>query len=210
MRLCECGCGAAIAEARYPSWQRRYVQGHNRRKPPVIGPPCACGCGEPVTVHDGRPRTYVYGHWSRMPRRPLAERFAEKVVPATDLSPNGMAGCLLWRKPGTNGYGAIFVERGVQKPAHVVAWLLAGRAIPDGLELDHLCRRRSCVNVDHLEAVTGAENVRRGANAKLTLDQVEEIRSLVAQGWRRSDIAAAYGVSGTLIYLIRTGKAWAA
>lgn len=34
--------------------------------------------------------------------------------------------------------------------------------IPEGLELDHLCRRPACVNPDHLEAVTHQENVARG------------------------------------------------
>ncbi len=34
--------------------------------------------------------------------------------------------------------------------------------IPEGLELDHLCRVRHCVNPDHLEAVTHRENIRRG------------------------------------------------
>ena len=35
--------------------------------------------------------------------------------------------------------------------------------IPDGLQLDHLCRNRKCVRPDHLDAVTGRENVLRGA-----------------------------------------------
>jgi len=34
--------------------------------------------------------------------------------------------------------------------------------VPDGLELDHLCRVRSCCNPDHLEPVTHKENIRRG------------------------------------------------
>lgn len=34
--------------------------------------------------------------------------------------------------------------------------------VPDGLELDHLCRVRNCVRPDHLEAVTHQENMRRG------------------------------------------------
>ena len=43
--------------------------------------------------------------------------------------------------------------------AHRVAWMLhTQRHIPDGLVIDHLCYNKSCVNPDHLEAVTDSEN----------------------------------------------------
>lgn len=45
--------------------------------------------------------------------------------------------------------------------AHIVAWTAAKGAIADGLELDHLCRRRHCVALHHLEAITRSENERR-------------------------------------------------
>lgn len=35
-------------------------------------------------------------------------------------------------------------------------------SIPEGLQIDHLCRVRHCVNPDHLEAVTSRENTLRG------------------------------------------------
>lgn len=46
--------------------------------------------------------------------------------------------------------------------AHRVAYEDQRGPIPDGLELDHLCRNTSCVNPDHLEPVTRRENILRG------------------------------------------------
>lgn len=51
---------------------------------------------------------------------------------------------------------------GERKVVHRIAYELLVGPIPDGLQLDHLCRVRNCVNPDHLEPVTGQENMRRG------------------------------------------------
>lgn len=82
------------------------------------------------------------------------ERFAEKWVADEN-------GCHVWTagKAG-NGYGSFWLGR--TRLAHRVAWEWAKGHIPDGRQLDHLCRNRSCVNVDHLEPVTCRENVLRG------------------------------------------------
>jgi len=45
---------------------------------------------------------------------------------------------------------------------HRVAYERKHGPIPDGLTIDHLCRRRNCLNADHLEPVTQMENVMRG------------------------------------------------
>jgi hypothetical protein len=47
--------------------------------------------------------------------------------------------------------------------AHIVAWVAVNGAVPEGMVLDHLCRRRNCRAVHHLEAVTQGENEKRKA-----------------------------------------------
>lgn len=92
-----------------------------------------------------------------MKRLPLAERIAAK----TELDPQ--TGC--WNWTGllglTGGYGRISInDRDVY--VHRAAWELANGPVPEGFELDHLCRNRACVNLSHLEVVTRRENVHRG------------------------------------------------
>ena len=69
-----------------------------------------------------------------------------------------MTPCINWTGAlDRDGYGR--TRRGL---AHRVAYERQRGPIPDGLTIDHLCRNRSCVNVDHLEVVSRRENTMRG------------------------------------------------
>lgn len=71
--------------------------------------------------------------------------------------------------------------------------------------------RGACVNADHMEVVTCAENSRRGDNAKLTYADVAEIRRLLAEGGLlQREIAARFGVTRTAVNDINCGRTWAA
>lgn len=73
-------------------------------------------------------------------------------------------GCWMWQRTTAGGYGQLMID-GVKRPAHVVFWERENGPVPEGLELDHLCRRPLCVRPSHCEAVTHAENQRRRAAA---------------------------------------------
>jgi hypothetical protein len=71
-------------------------------------------------------------------------------------------GCWNWVGAKTSqGYGNFAIKK-KNFVAHRVSYELCKGEIPDGLNLDHLCRNRGCVNPDHLEPVTQRENLLRG------------------------------------------------
>lgn len=70
--------------------------------------------------------------------------------------------CWIWQKQlSPEGYGRFRVE-GEKVFAHIFSYNLFIGPVPDGLELDHTCRVRSCVNPDHLKSVTHRVNTLRG------------------------------------------------
>lgn len=111
-------------------------------------------------------------HYQRMRRTErrdtptILERIMERTVVTS-------SGCFEFQSTQRNGYGYIRAE-GKNRRVHRLAYELLIGPVPDGLQLDHLCRNRACWNVgEHIETVTVRENVLRGrshvaANARKT------------------------------------------
>lgn len=145
-----------------------------------------------------------------------------------DVDPTG---CWTWTGAKIKkGYGTFYDGTKVVR-AHRWAYTQFVGPIPEGLVIDHtchtadsactggdLCSHRSCVNPEHLQAITGKRNsqLRHGGfvsgekvgTSKLTETEVREIRARLAAGEGRLAVARAFGVSRPQIRRIAVGESW--
>lgn len=129
---------------------------------------CQCGCGQLAPIakktrahlghHKGEPVRFLPGHSKR------GHFGAYKTARWREEDRGLETPCWVWQLAQTGaGYGCEWDrERGRMVGAHILAYERENGPVPEGLELDHLCRVRLCVNPAHLQAITHAENVRRG------------------------------------------------
>lgn len=180
---------------------------------PGGNPLCLCGCGEPTLlsqhnylkrgIKKGDHSKYINGHNPRGPH-PLGD-WKEKDTGFETL-------CWIFKdSENLKQYGNITrpdLTGRTQIGAHRFFYEHYKGTIPKDLFLDHLCRTPACVNPDHLEAVSVADNTRRGEAAKLNWDKVNEIRVSISLGTSINSLAAKYHVERAMIRQIRNNKNW--
>lgn len=147
---------------------------------------------------------------------PLENRFAQQV----DRSENA-TGCHLWTGvKSRGGYGSITVE-GKNQLAHRVSWFLANGRWPTD-DILHSCDNPPCVNPEHLSEGTHSDNMRQMIErdrrlepvgehhhaAKLTYDDVCQVRHLRACGWTLKSLADRFGVHPSTIDRVVKHQIW--
>lgn len=138
---------------------------------------CSKSCGQ-----HGRYGSATKRFWAKVNRNgPVSSH-------RPDLGP-----CWEWTKGQRGaGYGSFRLDGRPQR-AHCVAYEWANGPVPDGMELDHLCRNRICVRPSHLEAVTHRENLLRG-------------EGFAALNARRTHCHAGHPFDETNTYIDRRGE----
>lgn len=142
------------------------------------------------------------------------ERFEEKFVKSD--------GCWLWTAScAGKGYGQMKLpKQRKQEYAHRLAYQIYKGEIPKCLQVMHSCDNPKCCNPDHLSIGTCKDNLQdmkqkgrsthgeKNARAKITEDQVIQIRKCIESGMTQSKIALAFGISQIQVSRINTGKRW--
>lgn len=152
---------------------------------------CKCNCGTPVKA------SYVTGH--NPPG--ISVRYS--------IEDRGYkTACHVWQG-GLNKWGYAKVKRnGKTLAGHRWFYQQTGKLIPEGMDLDHLCRVRDCVNPEHLEPVLPIENKRRGLVAKLSKEDVASIELRYKNGESQYQLAREFGVRQPCISRLLAGLRW--
>lgn len=234
---CHCGCGRktriAPCNDKGKGWTGgkpvRFVHGHHVRRNPVATEPkfCECGCGKITSIHKGTDykRGIVKGQYARFykghrPTSTPTQLFFKNVTPGLPDE------CWEWQGYINNsGYGELRCGTGPLLRAHRVSYEIHKDVIPPHMHVCHSCDNRRCVNPAHLWLGTDADNVHDMDNkgrrvvvphygedhgmAKLTKEQVLQIRQFAQSGMSYEEIGRRFAISDVHAGRVAKGECWA-
>lgn len=123
---------------------------------PVSAVAGGSGCSEAACDGEAGPSVH------NLPTSPSQDLSFARLPVHVESRIDRTAGCWLWSGRLTEkGYGRCHIE-GKERRVHRYIFEKTNGPVPDGMELDHLCRVRHCVNPEHLEVVTSRVNILRG------------------------------------------------
>jgi Autographiviridae endonuclease len=138
-------------------------------------------------------------------------------------------GCWEWQgKLHPNGYSCTTTyETEKREHTHRISFRVFKGEIPEGICVCHSCDNRKCINPEHLFLGTHKDNSQdalkkgrlensklikargeKNGSSKLTDEQVREIRKELENGVKGAKVARKYGVSSSIVYVIRDRKTW--
>ncbi len=168
---------------------------------------CECGCKREASIskYTDKRRGLIKGQQNRFINGHNERKKVRYIVNEN--------GCWVWQLfLDKEGYGKVGRRKSGKTRmymAHRVYYEKHRGKIPDGLQIDHLCRNHSCVNPEHLEAVTTGENTRRGDRTKLTWKKVKEIRRLWKTGkYYQQEIGNIFNIDQSTVSYIVNKKLW--
>ena len=131
----------------------------------------------------------------------IIKRFLNK-VDKQDLN-----ACWNWIGCLNRGYGQFWLKN-KSELAHRVSWAIAHRTwpIPNGLQINHTCDNKSCVNPAHLYLGTQANNMQDWSNLKP--ENIKEIKHLYVQGYSLNELGDKFDVHSSTICKICSNQRW--
>ena len=173
---------------------------------------CMCGCREfaPVAKSNRREVGYIKGQTIRY----ISGHENRKNGPIMYIKEDRgyKTKCWIWQWClSYKGYGVVSKVRDPSGLAHVWMYKKYGGIIPEGLQLDHLCKVKCCVNPEHLEPTTNAENCRRSKKTRLTHEIVYDLRKMREEtGLSYEKLGVVFGINRTTAWQICSGLRWIA